>query len=155
MLALNCSSIAGRAPFPSAESSGLPRSPVLRPTIQARMDGMSAGGRARCDVRGTRLVSLRCNGMRCSSLRFRRCAQPLVGVAYPEGEGVHMSVRSLLGLPPNNRVNRTAHQRRCACWWVPSSLRSSAAGYAERWASRLIVAIAEAIVRTSKRSYVR
>ena len=34
-------------------------------------------------------------------------------------------------LGSNSRVNRTAQQR---CCWVPSSLRSSAAGYAGRYA---------------------
>ena len=73
-------------------------------------------------------VSLRFNGMRSSPLRFLE--PPQSGVAF-----ARVSVRSFLGLPPNHRVNRTAHQRRCACWWVPSSLRSSAAGYPERCAS--------------------
>jgi hypothetical protein len=76
-------------------------------------------------------LSLRFDGMRCSSLRFRRGDPPQSGVAF-----ARVSVRSVLALPPNNRVNRTAHQRRCACWWVPSALRAPAAGYAERWAAR-------------------
>jgi hypothetical protein len=72
-------------------------------------------------------VSLRFDGMRCSSLRFRRCEPPESGVAM-----ARVSVAELWRLPPNNRVNRTAHQRRCACWWVPSALRAPAAGYAAR-----------------------
>ena len=36
---------------------------------------------------------------------------------------------------PNHRLERTAQQRGCACCWVPSSRRSSAAAQASRWAS--------------------
>jgi hypothetical protein len=75
-------------------------------------------------------IFLRFTGMRCSCPRFRRCEPRQSGAALSP-----VSVSRFLRLPPNNRVNRTAHQRRCACWWVPSSLHSSAAGYAERYAS--------------------
>jgi hypothetical protein len=71
-------------------------------------------------------VSLRFDGMRCSSGRCRRCEPAESGVAF-----ARVSVGVFWRLPPNNRVNRTAHQRRCACWWVPSALRAPAAGYAE------------------------
>jgi hypothetical protein len=72
-------------------------------------------------------ASLRFNGMRCSSVRFHRCEPPQSGVAF-----ARVSMGVFWRLPPNHRVNRTAHQRRCACWWVPSALRAPAASYAER-----------------------
>jgi hypothetical protein len=71
-------------------------------------------------------ASLRFNGMRCLSLRLCRHEPPGSGVAFAP-----VSVVGFWRLPPNNRVNRTAHQRRCALWWVPSALRAPAAGYAE------------------------
>jgi hypothetical protein len=38
----------------------------------------------------------------------------------------------VLTVRPNHRLERTAQQRRCACCWVPSSLRSSAAAQPRR-----------------------
>ena len=70
------------------------------------------------------LASLRFNGMRCSSPRLRRYGTLVSGVAIAP-----VFVTGFWRLPPNHRVNRTAHQRR---WWVPSALRAPAAGYAER-----------------------
>jgi hypothetical protein len=72
-------------------------------------------------------ASRRFNAMRCSSQRFRRFQRPQSGVAFAS-----VSVGTFRRLPPNNRVNRTAQQRRC---WVPFALRAPAAGYAERYAS--------------------
>ena len=76
-------------------------------------------------------VFLRFSGMRWSSLRFRRCEPPRSGVALAS-----VTARVVLALPPNQCLEPTAQQRRCACCWVPSSLRSSASAQARRWAAR-------------------
>jgi len=47
------------------------------------------------------------------------------GVVFSEAEAVFVSEGVLSGLPPNKRLNRTAHQR---CWWVPVALCAPAAG---------------------------
>jgi hypothetical protein len=72
-------------------------------------------------------VFLRFNGMRCSSPGLRRYEPAESAVAF-----ARVSLGEFFGLPPNNRVNRTAQQRRCARCWVPFALRAPAAGYAER-----------------------
>ncbi len=45
------------------------------------------------------------------------------------------TLRLLGGAVANHRLERTAQQRRSARCWVPSSLRSSAAAQASRWAN--------------------
>ena len=47
---------------------------------------------------------LRFNGMRCPSQGFRRCEPTESGVAF-----ARVSVSGFWRLPPNKRVNRTAH----------------------------------------------
>jgi len=56
--------------------------------------------------------------------RVRSCSH-VHGVLYSEAEAVFISEGVFLRLPPNKRLNRTAHQR---CWWVPVPLRAPAAG---------------------------
>jgi len=46
-------------------------------------------------------------------------------VVSPEVEAVFISEGVFSELPPNKRLNRTAHQR---CWWVPVALCAPAAG---------------------------
>ena len=121
-----------------------PKKPIRMKVHQRLMPFVAAGALAMGQSVPSHIspVFLRFSGMRCSSLRFRRFEPPQSGVAFG-----CVSVRWVLGLPPNNRVNRTAHQRRCACWWVPSALRAPAAGYAERWAARTVIGDNTACIR--------
>jgi hypothetical protein len=116
--------------------------------VHQRLRHLAAAGalaRRQCDSPRIWPISLRFGGLRRSSLRVRRFEPSESSAAFSP-----VSVRWFMRLPPNNRVNRTAHQRRCACWWVPFALRAPAAGYAERWAARWF-SVFNFIVETRRR----
>jgi hypothetical protein len=108
------------------------KEPVGMNVHQRLMHSAAAGALARQQSGPSHIspVSLRFDGLWCSSQRLCGGERPKFGVAF-----ARVSVGVFCRLPPNNRVNRTAQQRRCACWWVPSALRATAAAQPHRSAS--------------------
>ena len=105
------------------------KKPIGMNVRQRLMHLAAAGALPTCRSGPPRIwpLSLRFAGMRCSSPGFRRCEPVEFDVSF-----AGISVGGFWGLPPNNRVNRTAGKR---CLPVRFGLRPTPAGYAERWAA--------------------